>query len=138
MERAKLEKLEKLFNHEKKVRIAYLFGSAAAGKETKLSDIDIGVLFGQSLSKKEKFNLELRLLDKIADILKEDRIDLVDMENASILMKYNIIKERKILKNCRERIKMEKNILSEYLDRKYYSDRHDKYAIERIAERGLL
>ena len=138
MEKAKFEKLKQLFDKEKNVRVAYLFGSAAAGKETKLSDVDIGILFKKILNKKEKLILELKLLDKIANILKEDRIDLVDLDNTSILMKYNIIKERKILKNGRERIKMEKNILSEYLDRKYYSDRHAKFAIERIAEKGLL
>ena len=69
MEKTKLEKLKKFLNKEKKVRIAYLFGSFATAKETKLSDVDIGILFEQSLSKREKFNLQLKLINEIASIL---------------------------------------------------------------------
>jgi len=138
MEKTKLEKLKKLLNKEKGVRIAYLFGSFATAKETKLSDVDIGILFERSLSKREKFNLQLKLINEIAGILKKEEIDLVDMDNASILLKYNIIKEGYVLKDNKERAKIEAKILSDYLDMKYYFDRHTKLAIERISAKGLL
>jgi len=95
-------------------------------------------LFEQSLSKREKFNLQLKLIDEIASILKKEKIDLVDMDNVSILQEYNIIKEGYILKNNKERVNIETKILSDYLDMKYYFDRHTKFAIERIADKGLL
>jgi len=78
------------------------------------------------------------LIDEIASILKKEKIDLVDMDNVSILQEYNIIKEGYILKNNKERVNIETKILSDYLDMKYYFDRHTKFAIERIADKGLL
>jgi len=82
--------------------------------------------------------LQLKLIDEIASILKKEKIDLVDMDNVSILQEYNIIKEGYILKNNKERVNIETKILSDYLDMKYYFDRHTKFAIERIADKGLL
>jgi len=41
------------------------------------------------------------------------------------------------LKDDKERIRFEKNIISEYLDRKYYIDRYARIAIKRIAREGL-
>ncbi len=36
------------------------------------------------------------------------------------------------------KIKVESGILSDYLDMKYYIDRHTNLAINRIAKRGLI
>lgn len=82
--------------------------------------------------------MQLKLINEIASILKKDKIDLVDMDSVSILLKYNIIKEGHVLKDNKERVKIETKILSDYLDMKYYFDRHTKFAIERIADKGLL
>jgi hypothetical protein len=46
------------------------------------------------------------------------------MHNAPLLLKYNIIKHGEILKGDKEtKIKVERGILSDYLDMKYYIDR---------------
>ncbi len=83
---------------QKLVKLAYLFGSVAEGKEGKLSDVDLAVFLDESLSKKERFNLQLKLMSELTSILKTDRIDLTVMNNAPLLLKYNIIKHGKILK----------------------------------------
>ena len=71
-------------------------------------------------------------------LLKTDRIDVVIMNDAPILLKYNIIKHGKILKDDEKRAEVEAKILSTYLDMKYYIDRHTNLALKRIAEKGLL
>ena len=45
-------------NKQMHVKLAYLFGSVAEGKEGKLSDVDIAVFLDESLSKPERFNLQ--------------------------------------------------------------------------------
>ena len=135
----KEEKVRELLNKQKHVKLAYLFGSVAEGKEGKLSDVDIAVFLDESLSKKERFDLQLKLTSGLTGILKTDRIDLIIMNDAPLLLKYNIIKHGKILKdNIETRVKIESRILSDYLDMKYYIDRHTDLAIERIAKKGLL
>ncbi|MGC9336910.1 MAG: nucleotidyltransferase domain-containing protein [Candidatus Cloacimonadia bacterium] len=47
---------------QKHVKLAYLFGSVAEGKEGKLSDVDIAVFLDESLSKKERVDLQLKLI----------------------------------------------------------------------------
>ncbi|MDP3106082.1 MAG: nucleotidyltransferase domain-containing protein [Candidatus Methanoperedens sp.] len=124
---------------QKHVKLAYLFGSVAEGRGGKLSDVDLAVFLDESLSKKEMFNLQLKLISELTSILKTDRIDLVIMNDAPLLLKYNIIKHGKILKDDIEtKIRVESGILSNYLDMKYYMDRHTNLAIKRIATRGLL
>jgi len=121
------------------IKLAYLFGSVAKGKEGKLSDVDIAIFFDESLSKKEIFNLQLKLMSELTSILKTDKIDLIVMNNAPLLLKYNIIKHGKILKDEIEtKVMVESRILSDYLDMKYYIDRHTNLAIKRIAKVGLI
>jgi Nucleotidyltransferase domain. len=121
------------------VKLAYLFGSVAEGEEGKLSDVDIAVFLDESLSKEDMFNQELKLISELTGILKTDRIDLIVMNDAPLLLKYNIIKHGKILKDDKEtKMRVETGILSDYLDMKYYMDRHTNLAIKRIAKKGII
>jgi len=133
------KRVAEFLSKQEHVKLAYLFGSVAEGKEGKLSDVDIAVFLDESLSKPERFNLQLKLISGLTSIMKTDRIDLTVMNNAPLLLKYNIIKHGKILKEDTEtKIRVESGILSDYLDMKYYIDRHTNLAIKRIAKRGLL
>ena len=121
------------------IKLAHLFGSVAKGKEGKLSDVDIAVFLDESLNKKEIINLQLKVISELTSILKTDRVDLIVMNNAPLLLKYDIIRYGKILKDDKEtKIKVESGVLSDYLDMKYYIDRHTNLAIKRIAKVGLI
>jgi len=136
----KLEKkVVEFLSKQERVKLAYLFGSVAEGKEGKLSDVDLAVFLDESLSKKEILNLQLKVISELTSILKTDKVDLTVMNNAPLLLKYNIIKHGKILKQDIEiKIRVESEILSDYLDMKYFIDRHTNLAIKRIAKEGLL
>lgn len=123
-----------------RVRVAYLFGSYAKGKVGPLSDVDIAVLLDGRLDKQERFDLRLRLINGISSILKTDKLDVVVMNNAPLLLNYNIISQGRILdsKDEVERVMFETHILSRYLDRRYYDERHVKMGMKRMAERGIL
>ena len=75
---------------QKHVKLAYLFGSVAKGNEGKLSDVDLAVFIDESLSKSDRLNLELKLMSEMTSILKTDKVDLTVINNAPLLLKYNI------------------------------------------------
>jgi len=132
-------KLVEFFEKKGKVNLAYLFGSTSRGDKGKLGDFDLGILLDESLGKYERFQFQLKLLYDLVSILKTDKVDLIIMNDAPLSLNYNIIKDGILLKDDEEkRINFEKNIISKYLDRKYYIDRHARIAINRIARQGLI
>jgi len=135
-----IEEVKAFIKRQERVRVAYLFGSYGKGKAGPLSDLDIAVLLDGRLGKREIFDLRLRLINGISSILKTDKLDVVVMNNAPLLLNYNIISEGRILdsKDELERVMFETRILSRYLDRRYYDERRVKMGIKRIAERGIL
>lgn len=83
-----LTKLKKIFKCHQ-VELAYLFGSAASGKTTPLSDIDLAVLFGKS--RKNQFTRQLNLLGDLNSFFKRDDIDLVVLNTSDPLISYNAV-----------------------------------------------
>ena len=132
------KELKEYFSSKDSVILAYLFGSTVRGDAGRLSDIDIGVLVNENLSKKDRFGLELRLMGEIAVLINKNKIDLIVLNEAPLLLAYNIIKDGIILKSSEtERVKFETKILSMYLDEKYYIKRHTEETLKRIAEVGF-
>ncbi|MDI6720159.1 MAG: nucleotidyltransferase domain-containing protein [Methanomicrobiales archaeon] len=76
------EKVVEYFGSRESVRLAYLFGSAAEGREGPLSDIDIAVNLDESLDARAGFRMRLRLMSELAGILRTDRVDRVVMNDA--------------------------------------------------------
>ena len=124
---------------QKRVKLAYLFGSIAKGKSGKLSDVDLAVFLDESLSKKEQFNLRLKLLSGMTSVLKTDRIDLVIMNDATLSLNYEIIKSNHplLVRDKGLKIDIEHGILSRYLDRRYYDKRWSAEFLKRVAEKGI-
>ncbi len=90
------------------------------------------------LSKKDRFDLELKMISEIAILIKKNKIDLIILNEAPLLLAFNIVKSGIILKsNETEMIKFETKILSMYMDEKYYIKRHAEETLKRIAEVGF-
>ncbi|GFO97728.1 nucleotidyltransferase [groundwater metagenome] len=132
-------KLIDYFSKQENVRLAYLYGSAAKGKEGKLSDVDIGVLLDDSLSKKERFESQLKFIGDITEILKTNRIDLVVMNDAPNSLNYEIIKTNRplLIRNKTDKIDFEYRVLLRYLDRKYYEKRAASEFLKKVAVKGI-
>jgi predicted nucleotidyltransferase len=132
------KELTEYFSSKDSVILAYLFGSTVRGDTGRLSDVDIGILLDEKLSKKDRFDLELKLISEIAILIKKNKIDLVVLNEAPLLLAHNIIKDGIILKSDEaERVKFETKILSMYIDEKYYIKRHTEETLKRIAEAGF-
>jgi len=118
------------------VKLAYLFGSIALQKAGKLSDVDLAVFLDESLDKKEKFRIKLRLIADLEDILKIDRLDLVIMNDAPLSLNFEIIKANYplFIRNKDLKVDLEQYIMSRYLDRQYYDKRWADNLIKKTAE----
>jgi predicted nucleotidyltransferase len=132
------ERVVELLRKER-LKLAYLFGSAAKGGEGRLSDLDLGVLLDESLSREERFRLQLRLTGELTSLLKTDRIDLVAMNDASLSLNYEIIAANHPLfaRDEGQKIDFEHGILSRYLDRRYFEKRWAAEFLKKVAERGI-
>ncbi|MFA4844119.1 MAG: nucleotidyltransferase domain-containing protein [Candidatus Margulisiibacteriota bacterium] len=96
---------------EKKIELLYLFGGAARGSSGRLSDIDLAYY-----SRQEAELLDLQ--NSLADLLKRDDIDLVNLKSANPLISYQVIKNGKLLFCSNEALKvqLEYMIVNKYLN----------------------
>ncbi|MHC1756389.1 MAG: nucleotidyltransferase domain-containing protein [Methanosarcina sp.] len=132
------QKLREFFSKVEGVTLAYLFGSTIRREANRLSDIDIAVLFDDTLLQKEAFDLQLELIGELTGLLKTNNVDLVIINDSPLLLTYNIIREGIILKSDEPvRVKFETKIMSRYLDERYHIQRHAKESLRRIAESGF-
>ena len=74
------EKLPPLFEEEG-LQLVLLFGSMASGKAHGRSDIDLGFLFDEPQD-------ILALTNRVIRLLRNDRIDVVDLRHASPLLNF--------------------------------------------------
>lgn len=88
-----------------RVAAAYLFGSHATGKANELSDVDIAVLFAEGVSKDERFDAVLEISDGVQRILGVREVDVVDMEEATLSLKFEILRDGRLL-YCSDRSRM--------------------------------
>lgn len=133
------KRIVEILSNQERVKLAYLFGSVAEGKEGKLSDVDLAVLLDESLNKKEIFNLQLKLISELTNILKTDKVDLVIMNDAPLSLNYEIIKANHPLlaRDEGKKVDFEHEILSRYLDRRYYEKRWASEFLKEVTERGI-
>jgi len=126
------------FRSKDNIVLAYLFGSTIRGNTGRLSDVDIAILVNEKSSEKEHLDIELKILSEITILLKRNKIDLILLNEAPLLLTYNVIKNGVILKsNEIERVKFETKIISSYLDQHYYIKRHNEMSLNRIVEVGF-
>jgi len=115
MKKNVLREIHGIFEVEERVVAAYLFGSTATGKTGKLSDVDIAILTLEDY--KPTLEFQLYLMNELSSIFRKD-VDVVMLNEASPLLRYEVIKHGKLL-YCRDelaRVAFEERTLDEYLD----------------------
>lgn len=103
------------FRSEKRVLVAYLFGSHAKKIHTPQSDIDIAVLLSET--PKKLLEYYLYLVNKLSEIL-GNNVDLIILNTSPPMLKHQVIKHGKTVYSQSEeaRITFEARAQSEYLD----------------------
>ena len=109
--------VKELLAAEQKIKFAYLFGSMARQKAGPLSDLDLAVYLDGRV---DCFNCRLRLMESLAKKLGSERFDLVVLNRAPVVLKFEVIKNGIVLKEDRSRrVMFETQVLQEYLDSAY-------------------
>ncbi len=125
-------RLAPLFDEEG-LRLVLLFGSVASGKEYQESDIDLGFLFDRPID-------IYALTNRVIQLLKTDRVDVIDLRRASPLLKHSVIRTGKALF---EQTPGLFNIFQSltfriYVDSKKLRDAQEKAIHNFLGERGLI
>lgn len=108
------------------VLAAYLFGSQIEGTSDPMSDVDIGVIFGdREITVKDLLSLQ----DDLQRLLGTTPVDLVLLEKASVTVAFKAISQGKILFSASDQLRtdFEERVLRNYHDfapflKKFYRD----------------
>jgi uncharacterized protein len=118
------------------VRLAYLFGSQAQGRPHALSDVDVALLLAEHLSPLEQSRARLRLLGELMALLRREDVDLVVLNQASLLLRHRVLRDGRLLfaNDDRERVRFAAETYRRYLDCRYMYDMLDEAMFARLRE----
>ena len=118
-----------------KVKLAYLFGSQVKGYPGEQSDFDIAVLFfdDKKLTPALLFEKSMYLKEDLKQCFPAD-IDIVALNDADSLLKYEVISSGNCLfaENESFRINFEVLSIKEYIDDQYVRDIYTQELITRV------
>ena len=105
--------LTSIFRRRKRIAAAYLFGSAATGKDRRGSDLDLAIIVKKAISARERLRLEADLSSR----LRRD-VDLVVFGQAAPLLQHQILKYGRLIceNDPAERVRQEVRARADYLD----------------------
>jgi len=118
-----IQSLRKYFRERKEIELVYLFGSTVSGKTNALSDIDIALLIDEKQLKEEfyPYGYKAHIIADLMKLLKTNRIDLVILNEASVLLQHRVLYTGKLIyvKNEEKRIQFQVKCIDKYNDFKY-------------------
>lgn len=105
------------FAGKKGILCVYLFGSVAANKDNPYSDVDIAVLYDDSVASSEYTDEQINLSVELSRIL-DRNADIIILNNASPYLKFQIIQKAvRVYENpARNNRAFEARSLIEYFD----------------------
>jgi hypothetical protein len=135
------DKVAKYFSTRPEIKVGYIFGSRARGKENKLSDIDIAILVDEEKVPNDlPFGYKANIITELIQVLRTQRVDLVILNESPLFLCFCVIRDGLILYSNDEkrRVDFEVKVMSRYFDQQYYYERHAELTINRIAKEGIL
>ena len=102
----------------KEILFAYLFGSQATGKARPNSDVDIAIYLSEKIPAKQMLAWRLRLMAELSPILPTDVIEIVVLNEAPLVLRYEVYSKGKLLVNADPSKELECRLrtLDEYFD----------------------
>lgn len=89
------------------VTAAVLYGSHARGEHTEHSDIDLAIVYDDSLSSVEKTRVRLSLIEQLSSALGTDAVDVVPLADAPHSLRRNIQTDGIVLYGSKELLSLE-------------------------------
>lgn len=115
----------------------YVFGSINSCRSTPLSDIDIAILFDNSIDEKQMDLYENKILNDLSDFFNTEEIDLIVLNKAPLSIQYGVIKSKSNMyyKDLGKIADYENNIVLRYIDFKKYRDELNDAFIKNLIKR---
>jgi len=127
-----IARLAEVLGRTPQVVFAYLFGSCARGDLGPLSDIDVAVYIDSRLA---VFDYRLQLSEILAHELKTDHIDLVILNKAAPLLKSEVVRHGRVIKESKQdRVIFEVQALAEYFDTAYLRQTQRDYLKKQLQQ----
>jgi uncharacterized protein YutE (UPF0331/DUF86 family)/predicted nucleotidyltransferase len=120
----KQSRLNQLFT-QSPVNAAYLAGSLLSRTSFgHLTDVDIAILLMEQIKSDQFLDYQLYFFSELAKRLESDNIDVVILNQASLLLKLQVIKYGQILfsRDEKQRVSFETKAVMDYLDFKKFDD----------------
>src|SRR5216683_5637698 len=120
----KQSRLNQLFT-QSPVNAAYLAGSLSTRTTFgHLTDIDVAILLMEQIKSDQFLDYQLYFFSELAKRLESDNIDVMILNQASLLLKLQVIKYGQILfsRSEKQRVSFEAKAVMDYLDFKKFDD----------------
>lgn len=133
LSKKQIDNLSEVFKKYNAV-FAYLFGSQATGKADKKSDFDFAVMLPKKYSKNKRFDIRLKMMAELSELLDYKKTDVVILNDiSSLLFKYAIIYEGKVIYENKigEQVNYATYIQSEYFDFSPFLQEYNKLFLEK-------
>lgn len=120
----KQSRLNQLFT-QSPVNAAYLAGSLSTRTSFgHLTDVDIAILLMEQIKSDQFLDYQLYFFSELAKRLESDNIDVMILNQASLLLKLQVIKYGQILfsRDEKQRVSFETKAVMDYLDFKKFDD----------------
>lgn len=116
----------------------YLFGSAAQGKAHQLSDIDVAILFVDTLSLDDVFSRTIAIGTHLESLFSVP-IDVVALNRAPIFLRFQVIRSGELLleRDRTQRCIFHMRTMNAYFDFKPFLEYQRNEMVRRISEKGL-
>jgi len=130
----KQSRLNQLFA-QSPVNAAYLAGSLSSRTSFgHMTDVDIAILLMEQIKSDQLLDYQLYFFSELAKRLESDTIDVVILNQASLLLKLQVIKYGQILfsRDEKQRVSFETKAVMDYLDFKKFDDLQNQALSRRL------
>lgn len=105
-------------SRRREIRAAYLFGSAAKGRQRPDSDLDVAVLLTRPLDASRSFAYRLKLMTDLGAALHRSDLDVVILNDAPPLLAHRVLSKGKLVfeRSASDRIRFQVRIAALYAD----------------------
>lgn len=121
-----INKIKEYFYDQDDVIALYIFGSFVNGNFNENSDIDLGVMFRDNIKKVKAFNLKLKIMGALEDILGLE-VDVVIFSQVDMKLQHQISRGKLLKgKDNKQRIRREQKLFDQYIDMKYFYNKYEE------------
>ena len=125
-------------DRREEILAAYIFGSVAAGKAHKFSDVDVALLLAEGIDRSQAWDFRIEAMDE-AEMAFKRRADVAILNQAGSVLKFQTIHRGKLIfeRNRKARIGFEIQTRNEYFDYAPYLNEQYRELVKRVKTKGL-